>query len=228
MTPSRRKRMSISVQMVATVLALAATGVAWSETAPASAEPRSREWNFRVWLGDTAIGHHNFRLTEQAGKRTLVTEADFRVRFLFVTAYRYRHFNTETWQGGCLQQIESRTDANGQVLNVVGFAGPGGFELRSAEEPGPVPDCVKTFAYWDTGILDEEKLLNSQTGELMSITVERLAGEELRVRGRDVPTRKYRLLTKDLALDIWYSRDSEWLALESTTRDGRRLRYELI
>lgn len=228
MTPWRRKRMSIRIQMVATVLALAATSVAWPETAPASAGAETREWNFRVWLGDTAIGHHNFRLVEQAGERTLVTEADFRVRFLFVTAYRYQHFNTETWQGGCLQKIESRTDANGRVLNVVGLRGPEGFELRSPATPDPVPDCVKTFAYWDAGILDEDKLLNPQTGELTSITVEQLAGEELRVRGRDVQARKYRLITRDLALDIWYSRDSEWLALESTTRDGRKLRYELI
>ncbi len=87
---------------------------------------------------------------------------------------------------------------------------------------------MKTFAYWDAGILDEDRLLNPQTGELTAITVEQLDGEELRVRGRDVPTRKYRLLAKDLALDIWYSRDSEWLALESTTQDGRKLRYELI
>ncbi len=83
-----------------------------------------------MWLGDTAIGHHNFRLTETAGQRTLVTEADFRVRILFVTAYRYLHFNTETWQGDCLQKIESRTDANGRVLNVVGLRGPEGFELQ--------------------------------------------------------------------------------------------------
>jgi hypothetical protein len=220
--------MSIRFRAAATVLALAATTLAWSETAPVSAGAMSREWNFKVWLGDTAIGHHNFRLIEQAGERTLVTEADFKVRFLFVTAYRYLHFNTETWQGGCLQKIESRTDANGRILNVAGLRGPEGFELRSPAAPDPVPGCVKTFAYWDAGILDEDKLLNPQTGELMSITVERLAGEDLRVRGHDVPARKYRLLTKDLSLEIWYSDANEWLALESTTKDGRTLRYELI
>ncbi|HSD71083.1 MAG TPA: DUF6134 family protein, partial [Woeseiaceae bacterium] len=166
MTPPRRKRVSIRVHAAAAVLALAATGVAWPEMAPASVGAEIREWNFRVWLGDTPIGHHNFRLVEQDGERTLVTEADFRVRFLFVTAYRYQHFNTETWQGGCLQEIESRTDANGRVLSVVGLRGPEGFELRSPAAAGPVPDCVKTFAYWDTGILDEDKLLNPQTGEL--------------------------------------------------------------
>ena len=215
-------------------LALAATAPARSESVAASATVSAasaaeiREWNFRVWLGDTAIGHHNFRLIEQGGQRTLETEADFNVRFLFFTAYRYRHVNTETWKGDCLQTIESRTDANGRILNVVGLRGPEGFELRSPAAPGPVPDCIKTFAYWDTAILEADKLLNPQTGEIVPITVEPLEAEELRVRGRDVAARKYRLLTDELALDIWYSGDSEWLALESTTRDGRKLRYELI
>lgn len=193
----------------------------------AGGDSDAKEWNFRVYLGDSAIGEHFYRLTEQDGRKTLVTEADFKVRFLFITAYRYQHSNTETWQDDCLEQIESRTDANGRILNVRGLRGPQGFRIDQPEAQA-LPGCVKSFAYWDHDILEEDALLNPQTGELTPVDVRLVAEETLKVRGREVPARKYRLLTRDLALDVWYSDASEWLALESTTKDGRTLRYELI
>ena len=48
------------------------------------------------------------------------------------------------------------------------------------------------------------------------------------VRGEDTVARRYRLLAKNMELDIWYSEDrSRWLALQSTVKGGRKLRYEL-
>jgi hypothetical protein len=213
-------------KMVAsTILMLLFASAAHSVVAGGDSD--TKEWNFKVYLGDSAIGQHVYRLTEQGGSKRLVTEADFKVRFLFFTAYRYQHFNTETWEDDCLQQIESRTDANGRILNVRGLRGPQGFRIDQPETQS-LPGCVKSFAYWDHDILEEDVLLNPQTGELTPVDFQLLAEETLEVRGRDVPARKYRLQTPDLAVDVWYSRDSEWLALESTTKDGRKLRYELI
>lgn len=209
----------------AVLMLLLASG---ASSVSATDDVNTQEWNFRVYLGDSAIGHHRFRLTAQEGKKTLVTEADFKVRFLFITAYRYRHSNTETWQDDCLQEIESHTNANGSILNVHGLQGPEGFRIEVPEARTPVPGCVKSFAYWDADILGEDALLNPQTGELTTVDIELLAEETLQVRGREIMASKYRLRTSDLALDIWYSRDSEWLALESTTKDGHTLRYELI
>ncbi|MEQ9560895.1 MAG: DUF6134 family protein, partial [Woeseiaceae bacterium] len=102
-----------------------------------------------------------------------------------------------------------------------------GFHIDTPNAARSVSGCVKSFAYWNTGILQEDELLNPQTGELMPVEVRELEQETLTVRGRDVPARRYRLTTEDLSLDVWYSTGSEWLALESTTKDGRTLRYEL-
>jgi hypothetical protein len=218
--------MNIRVGVV-TILLLLLAGLARSAAGNAEDSVDSREWNFRVYLGDSEIGHHRFRLTRQGDQATLTTEANFKVRFLFFTAYQYRHTNNETWQDDCLQRIESHTVANGKVIDVEGEQHPDGFHI---DAPGParsVSGCVKSFAYWNTGILQEDALLNPQTGELMPVEVVELEQETLSVRGRDVPARRYRLITENLSLDVWYSAGSEWLALESTTKDGRTLRYEL-
>ena len=190
-------------------------------------DTKTVEWNFRVYLDDSEIGYHRFQLTDTKESQKLVTEADFRVKFLFLTAYKYQHRNVETWRNDCLQAIESETDINGESFAVRGLQKPDVFAFEVGELETVVSDCVNTFAYWNADFLDKSRLLNSQTGELMPITVEPLPEENITVRGVTTTARKYRLLAEDLNLDL-YSKDDEWLGLESTTKSGRKLRYELI
>jgi hypothetical protein len=39
--------------------------------------------------------------------------------------------------------------------------------------------------------------------------------------------RRYALRGEKIAIDLWYSLDNDWLALESTTSGGRRVRYQI-
>lgn len=201
---------------------------------PASAVPeatvdnsRSREWNFDVFLGDSKVGYHHFRLVQDLDQQRLVSEADFRVKLLFVTVYKYQHENVETWQGDCLQEIEFRTNANGKKFSVFGLQGPEAFEVQASGLRTEVPGCVKTFAYWNPDFLEESALLNSQTGELLPVSVESIAEEPFTVRGEAVTAIRYRLQARGMDLDLWYSNDREWLGLQSTTKDGRTIRYRL-
>jgi hypothetical protein len=187
----------------------------------------SEEWKFRVYLDDAEIGYHNFRLVDEDGRQQVMTEAEFAVKFLFITAYRYEHTNEETWQGDCLQEISSRTDANGKQFVVNGVKSGDRFAVSANEEQQVVAGCVKTFAYWNPGILDETALMNSQTGEVLPVTVTPLEKETLIVRGEETPARRYKLTARNMEVEIWYSSDDRWLALESTVKGGRKLRYEL-
>lgn len=211
------------------LLTLAACALAAAASAAGIDDPGRdvREWNFRVFLDDAEIGYHRFELVREDDTRRVSTEARFRVGFLFLTAYRYEHVNEETWEGDCLREIESRTDDNGREFEVSGSQRENRFAVTAGERPIVADDCVKTFAYWNPAILEEDRLLNSQTGELLPVTIERVAREVLDVKGEPVPAVRYRLSSRNLELDIWYSDRDEWLALESTVKGGRKLRYEL-
>ena len=213
--------------IVVACLCLLAPATALSGGTSATSEPFEQEWNFRVFLDDQEIGFHNFELTVEDGTQRVITEAEFRVRFLFFTAYRYEHENKETWEGDCLKQIDSRSVDNGRRFAVSGLRRQDRFALDAANASVGLPDCIKTFAYWNPAILEASTLLNSQTGELLPVNVELIAEEVLDVRGEPMPARRYRLEAQNLELDIWYSDDLEWLALESTVEGGRKLRYEL-
>lgn len=204
--------------VVAALIFLAVTvGVA------SAAEPR--EWRFKVFLEDKPIGEQVFRLSEEGGRARLLTEATFDVKFLFFTAYTYRHRNEEIWKDGCLERIESTTDDNGEPFRLLGQAVGDGFAVETAKFAMTLPSCVRSFAYWNLDYLQAPKLLNSQTGEYETVSVRSLGEVSLEMRGAPLRARRYTIEGPKLRIDLWYSLDNDWLALESASKGGRKLRY---
>jgi hypothetical protein len=156
----------------------------------------SKIWDFKVYLDGREVGTHRFTLTEKGDVRELRSVARFDLRFLFVTAWRYRHEATERWRDGCLESLVSRTEDNGEPYAV---------EWRRGE------GCEMSFAYWNPSILRASRLLNAQTGEVEPVRFARLAD------GR------WRLSAPAIRIDLEYAQ-GDWVALEAL-KDGRRLRY---
>lgn len=185
-------------------------------------------WEFRVLLDGSEIGSHEFTLQDDGDARLLHSEARFAVKFLFFTAYRYRHTCTETWRGGCVRELQAETVTNGKTQTVSGSQGEEAFVVRRKDETEALAPCVMTFAYWNPVFLKQSRLLNPQTGEYLAVDVRELPAESLMVRGESVMATRYRVTAKGVEVDLWYSSDDRWLALESPAKGGRTLRYELI
>ncbi|MBT8084576.1 MAG: hypothetical protein KJO19_01485 [Woeseia sp.] len=199
----------------------------WSGTADASATG-DREWQFRVLLDGKPIGTHKFDLRSNGESRLLKSDASFEVKFLFFTAYRYQHTNTEEWANGCLQDIDARTVTNGKKQEVVGEQEGEKFVIEKPDEKSALPSCIMTFAYWNADFLKQNRLLNPQTGEYLDVEIESLGSDLITVRGEEKSAQRYRITAKDTDLEVWYSPNKEWLALESLAKGGRKIRYELI
>ncbi len=201
--------------LCAAVLLLPATASAMTE----------KEWRFRVYLDDREIGHHHFHLTRNGTHTELLARAQFEVTFLKIPFFRYRHENTEVWRSQCLQRIASTTDENGKQYRVEGAADGGLFQLTTQAGKQSLPPCISTFAYWDKSFLEQERLLNSQTGEYLDVEVRYLGEQSIRVRDESTPAHHYRLIADKASIELWYSQDDQWLALQSNTRNGGLLRY---
>jgi hypothetical protein len=201
--------------------------VAFSGSIHADAVPTS-EWAFRVSLDDTEIGRQYFRLHDGDGLVRLETRAEFAVKFLLATVYRYEHTNVETWDGECLAGIESRTDANGEPFFVLGERKDGFFSVSGTAGEARLPECVMSFAYWNPRFLQSSRLLNTQNGEYVEISVSEPTRDRRIVRGEQIEALRYRLQAGEIDMQIWYSLDDRWLGLESKTQGDRTLRYELM
>jgi hypothetical protein len=192
---------------------------------PATASADVTTWQFDVLLDGRRIGEHEFRLAERGELKELTTRARFRVSALFVPLYRYEHENREIWRDGCVARMDARTRQNGDESDVQGVRDGAVFEVRGPDGTERLPGCVKTFAYWDPAILREQRLLNAQTGIYERVDVTSIGTETLEVAGRRVVADRHVLRAGGYKIDLWYSPDGEWLALESLTPQGRKLRY---
>jgi hypothetical protein len=192
-----------------------------------AAQAEMRSWNFRVLLDDREIGQHQFTLDAAGDQRELRSEARFDVRLLFINAYRYRHAALERWNGNCLQSLVSRTETNGERLAVNALARGSRLVVERPEGRDEHEGCVMSFAYWNPQILTARHLLNSQTGELLPVTVTSRGEETVAVRGVPRTAQRYRISAPGLHIDVWYA-DVGWVALEAPAAGGRRLRYELM
>lgn len=187
-----------------------------------------QEWRFRVFLDDKEIGYHNFFLQAQEDQLQLQSEAKFEYRLLFVKLFGYEHENIETWDGNCLTEIKSKTDSNGQPFQVNGALSGERFLLSGSAGDSQLPPCSMSFAYWNPDFLEQDRLINVQNGEVLDIEVSEPERVELEVRGVLQPAYRYLLGAGEMKIELWYSVNNEWLALETDARGGRRLRYQLL
>lgn len=201
------------------------TSLQAGETGPEGTSEGSA-WLFKVFLDDKEIGYHNFYVAEHKGMKQLKSVANFEYKLLFVRLFHYEHENSEIWTGDCLQSIKSRTDVNGEPFQVDGRREAGQFRVDSSGGEASLPECVMSFAYWNPKFLEQSSLLNTQDGEFLEVEISSPVFEELEVLGESRPSYRYSLAAGALNLDLWYSTNNEWLALESEVQGGRTLRYE--
>ncbi len=201
---------------------LAAIACCWAGVTHAS----DTQLDFDVYLDDKPVGVHRVIVDSAAGEKRVQVEAQFDIKFLAFTAYKYRHRADETWRNGCIARLETRTNDNGKMLTVDAQPGPQGLVVKTGEESTSLGGCVRTFAYWDPGLLRSQRLLNTQTGEYEQASLKQLDNKPLSFKGREYGTRRYVLSVDGKAdIELWYAPDDTWQALRTTVSGDKVLRY---
>jgi Family of unknown function (DUF6134) len=194
----------------------------------------AEEWTFDVYLDKNKIGTHTFKLDDA---KLLTSKAKFKVKVLFVEAYKYDHTAKEQWQNDCLANLEAHTVENKVTTDVKGAIKGNAFDVSDGKTSQNLPACSMTFAYWNPKILTQTKLLNPQNAEYLDTKFENLGTETISVKGAPTETTHYKLTgalngKNKLKIELWYAKDSagiqQWVALKSTTPEGYIINYKLI
>ncbi len=186
---------------------------------------QAQQWDFGVYLDGKHIGTHRFTVERDGAEGYHVTSfAEFKVTVLRIPVFRYKHSAVEIWRDGCLQSIDTQTSVNGNLTAVVGRLTASGFNIDVSSSEGEhretLPACVASFAYWNPEVLQAHgELLNGQTGAYQSVSrtlIGRSDRSSLELKGGD------------FQIDVSYANDDgRWVALHTTTGDGRTLEYWL-
>lgn len=205
---------------------LACLGLFLGHAAPAITATQEI-YDFKVLLDDEEIGTQRFTVSAEGDRTQIRVDASFDVKFWLFTAYSYRHSNVEVWEGQCLHEMRAQTNDNGDEFFVRGRYQDGRLRLETHEGRRTVEGCVKTYAYWNPDWFRDSRLLNSQTGELQRVEISTVGKETITVRGTPVRTEHQRIKSEKFTIDLWYTENREWVALQSTTSDGGKLFYQL-
>ena len=185
----------------------------------------AEEWNFDAVLNDKVIGQHTFIYENEK----TISNANFKFEYLFMD-FIYQHKSTETWQEGCLKTISSKTDDDGDLYEVSGHIGTDRFLVTTNNKTSELPWCVMTFAYGNPKILEQKKLMNSQSGEYLDVDIQFIREENYIVKGEDILTDLWRIEANiddgDLLIHLWYDKNMNWVSLKSQTPIGDML-YKL-
>ncbi len=187
----------------------------------------SQTYDFKVFLGKDEIGRQRFAVSTEGERTQVQIDAQFTVKFLYITVYTYRHANVEVWEGTCLREIRAETDDNGESFFVNGIFRNGQLRVQTQNGSWIGEGCIKTFAYWNSEWITGERLLNSQTGEHQPASILAVGEETIPVQGVPTRTTHRRIVTDKFTIDLWYTLNGRWVALHSTTKKGDTLRYVL-
>lgn len=206
------------------VLGLAALA-AVRPVAPAAAalRPPAKDIAFQALRNGTPIGTHKLRFSGDGERLTVDIEIAFSVKFAFFTLYSYHHTNRETWQGGRLVAIETRTDDNGDRFRVSGRAVGDQLEIDGSSGRLTLPGDTVPSSYWNEAMATRGAWLDTQAGRLARSAVKPQPEEMVRVGRAEVPARRYALVG-DITCDLWYH-DGEWVKLLFVGEDGSAIDY---
>ena len=184
-------------------------------------------WLFDVFADKRALGQHRFEVDVSQETTTVLSQADFKVKALFVEVFSYEHENREQWADGCLVSYDALTDTEGETIASSGSAGDGSFTTNVNDEiTRHETGCASTFAYWNPAILSATELFNPQTGELEPVVVEPLGEDTVETPQGPISAQRYRLNLEEGQIDVWYTEpERTWVALQSQTPGERTIRY---
>lgn len=194
----------LSVFSALTVLALAPAAIA----APAPSVPASGKLAFDVMRKGKDIGDYVVSFSGSGNDVTakIATNISVKVPVIGVSAYRFTQASTETWRGGKLAGLVSKTDDNGTPHDITVGASP-----------------LVPASLWNADIVNASKVLNTIDGSTDAIKVSNMGQESIDTGSGAVKATHY-ALRGGLNRDLWYD-GAQLVHVRLTADDGSTVDY---
>lgn len=189
-----------------TALALAPAAMA----SPGASVPASGRLAFDVIRKDRDIGDYvvTFRGSGDDLTVDIATDVKVKVPVIGVAAYRFSQTSTETWRGGQLAGLASRTDDNGTPHDIR----VGATSLIPA-------------SLWNADMVRSSAVLNTIDGSTDPISVSNLGTENVATGSGTVAATHYSL-RGGLNRDLWYA-GATLVHVRFAAEDGSQVDYVL-
>jgi hypothetical protein len=195
---------------------------------PGAAEDHARRHGgdlieFEVLRNGKPVGQHRTQFLRRDGFLVVDSKMTLSIRFMFIEAYRYRYEATEHWCDGRLVKLEATVDANGDRSRTYAAADGDRLSIEGPDGRASAPLGVISTNHWHAGVLDTDTVLNTLTGNLNRVRIERCATPNPDGEGpAGAACYDY---SGDLSARVWYDREGRWVGLAFDGEDGSRFEY---
>ncbi|MEE8559428.1 MAG: DUF6134 family protein [Alphaproteobacteria bacterium] len=152
------------------------------------------------------IGTFTNTISRDGGEVVVDTRLRVAVRLLFIVVYRLEADRREVWRDGRLAAYDSLTNDNGTDVRVAGRAEGEKFIIEGPQGRIEAPAGVHPSNPWSIGITRAGAVMAAETGRLPRVTVTGGEARTVKVGGREVKARRFRV-TGDMELEIWFDRN---------------------
>jgi hypothetical protein len=129
-----------------------------------------RALSFDLLRKGKKVGSHTINFAQNKDMLIVDVSIDIKGKILFVP-FAYVHSNREVWRGSVLQSLDSKTLINGTPTTLSVRAKDGGFDVTSNNKASRIEGDIKTTSYWHPATASQARLLNSQNGKVIPITL---------------------------------------------------------
>lgn len=184
--------------------------------------------SFQVYRDGSPIGHHRLDIRRDGDRVTVGVDILLEVGIGPLVLYRYRHRNTEIWEGGAFRSFSSETDDDGDAYAVEAVRDGGVIRVsRSHDSDYEIsdPEGLLPTTYWNRQTVERPRLLDTQKGRLMEITVNEGDWQRVETRNGTVRARRFDI-NGDLDLSLWYDEQGRWTKCAFPLK-GSQFSYQL-
>lgn len=196
---------------------------------PAVAQPwqpaNGAQLAFDVTRNGDPLGTHIVTFRREGEKLTVDTDVHLKVAFGPITFFDYIHDATETYSGGRLTWVGSRTKKDGAWKTLSAQAGQGGLDVKGSKFKGVLKGLVIPSSHWNQDEMRQPTMFSTETGEMLPMKVVDRGLEQIRAGGAMISARRFDV-SSELDASFWYDDKGRWVkcAFEA---EGSKIDYVL-
>jgi Family of unknown function (DUF6134) len=194
---------------------------------PASAQPAAETLQYAIMRKGEQIGTHKIEFRRTGKETSVVVATNVEVKVLFVTAYRFQYTATERWVNGRLVALNSETDDNGKQHKLTAALKGPNLEVEADGKAVQVDKNILPGSLWNAELVRQSVMLDTQTGQVMPITVVDGGSEDVPVETGSAPAHRYTIKGK-FSQDVWYDSRGRLVQSQLVAPDGSLIVYKLI
>lgn len=190
--------------------------------------PQGEKLKFQILRNGEPFGQHIINFSRDENKIKADIEINMKLGLAFVTLFRYEHQNTEVWKDGQLYSINARTNDNGNKYQVQAQRQDGKVYINGSGGEMAAEPTITAGTYWWKEMLDGKRILNTQTGKLKKVDVQKMGQEEVEVADSTVQADHYVVKLPERDIHVWYDSDTnQWVDLRFSIR-GSQIDYKRL